>query len=174
MVLLANEWLISLKDSISPRYKVGHGTHTASTAAGSATAGSLFGYANGTARGAVPSARLAVYKVCWELVCEQSALLAAFDDAIVDGVGIISISLGTRSLPDYFSNPTAVGAFHAMRQGVLTVASAGNDGPRLGTLANFAPWSLTVAASSIDRKFVTNIGLGNGKFYEVKNLPNLD
>ncbi|KAJ8439460.1 hypothetical protein Cgig2_008491 [Carnegiea gigantea] len=154
---LPNEWLISPEDSISPRDTVGHGTHTASTAAGSATTGSLFGYANGTAPGAVPSARLAVYKVCWELVCKQSALLAAFDDAIADGVDIISISLGTRSLPDYFSNPIAVGAFHAMRPGILTIASAGSDGPPMGTLANFAPWSLTVAASSIDRKFVTNI-----------------
>ncbi|KAJ8439458.1 hypothetical protein Cgig2_008489 [Carnegiea gigantea] len=115
---LPNEWLISPENSISPRDTVGHGTHTASTAAGSATTGTLFGYANGTARGAVPSARLAVYTVCWELVC--------------------------------------------------------SDGPRLGTLANFAPWSLTVAASSIDRKFVTNIGLGNGKFYEGTSINRFD
>ena len=44
---LPNEWLISPKDSTSPGDIVGHGTHIASTAAGLATAGSLFEYVMG-------------------------------------------------------------------------------------------------------------------------------
>lgn len=142
----------------------GHGTHTASTAAGNLVPNaSLFGLANGTARGAVPSARLAIYKVCWSSSgCADMDLLAAFDAAIHDGVDVISISIGGGN-PSYVEDPISVGAFHAMRKGIITVASAGNDGPTLGSVTNVAPWIVTVAASGIDRAFKSTVQLGNGK-----------
>ncbi|KAM5559535.1 hypothetical protein ABKV19_020944 [Rosa sericea] len=44
----------------------GHGTHTASIVGGVPVRGaSLYGIANGTARGGVPSSRIATYKACW-------------------------------------------------------------------------------------------------------------
>ncbi|KDP42719.1 hypothetical protein JCGZ_23659 [Jatropha curcas] len=151
------------EDEQSPADTDGHGTHTSSTVAGVAVSGaSLYGIANGTARGGVPSARIAMYKVCWENSgCSDMDLLAGFDDAIADGVDIISTSIGgwPRS---FFEDPIAIGSFHAMKKGILTSCSSGNDGPTLATVENVAPWIMTVAASTIDRRFITPIKLGNG------------
>ncbi|XP_040987821.1 cucumisin-like [Juglans microcarpa x Juglans regia] len=153
-------------DFKSPRDSEGHGTHTSSTAAGIEVAGaSYFGLAKGTARGGVPSARIAMYKVCWSSGCSSADVLAAYDDAIADGVDIISVSLGFGSFLQYFEDPIAIGSFHAMRKGILTSASAGNSGPYPFTVNNYAPWIVTVAASTIDRKFVAQVVLGNGQVY---------
>ena len=142
----------------------GHGTHTASTAAGRAVAGaSLGGLAGGTARGAVPGARLAVYKVCWEDGCASEDILAAFDDAIADGVDVISASLGSAVALDYPADTLAVGAFHAARRGVVVSTSAGNSGPAMGSVCNVAPWTISVAATSTDRKIISDLVLGNGR-----------
>ncbi|KAF3448470.1 hypothetical protein FNV43_RR09183 [Rhamnella rubrinervis] len=152
------------KEFKSPRDSDGHGSHTASTAAGREVAdASYYGLANGTARGGVPNARIAVYKVCWESGCASADLLAAFDDAIADGVDIISLSLGFDFAQAYLEDPIAIGSFHAMRRGILTSNSAGNDGPIPSSVSNVAPWTLTVAASTIDRQFTAKTVLGNGQ-----------
>ncbi|XP_068667727.1 cucumisin-like [Aristolochia californica] len=150
----------------SPRDSEGHGSHTSSTVAGiQSDSVSLEGLGAGTARGGVPSARIAVYKVCWSFGCTSEDILAAFDDAIADGVDIISISLGGGPT-EYFEDIIAIGAFHAMKNGILTSMSAGNSGPDPESVSNAAPWALTVAASTIDRHFVTNVVLGNGQTYQ--------
>ena len=148
---------------VSPLDEDGHGSHTASTAAGREVGDVSFGgLAAGTARGAAPGARLAVYKVCWE-DCADADVLAGFDDAIADGVDVISYSIGTLIPLRYFKEAAAIGSFHAMRRGVVTSASAGNSGLQRGFhVSNVAPWMLSVAASSIDRLFVDRIVLGNG------------
>ncbi|XP_051129684.1 cucumisin-like [Andrographis paniculata] len=149
-------------DIQSPRDSEGHGTHTASTASGVQVNASYYGLAKGKARGGMPNSRVAVYKVCWLGGCSSADILKAFDDAIADGVDIISVSLGSPYPDYYFDDPIAIGSFHAMRNGILTSNSAGNSGPYLVTIRNYSPWTLTVAASSIDRKFVTRMQLGNG------------
>lgn len=147
----------------SPRDSSGHGSHTASTAAGRYVKNMNYnGLAAGGARGGVPMARIAVYKACWDSGCYDADLLAAFDGAIKDGVDILSLSIGPESPQgDYFSDAISIGSFHADRQGILIVSSVGNDGI-LGSATNLAPWMLTVAASSTDRDFATYILLGNG------------
>ncbi|CAL5078902.1 unnamed protein product [Urochloa decumbens] len=120
---------------------------------------SLAGLAAGTARGAVPGARLAIYKVCHG-GCGDADVLAAFDD---DGVDVISFSVGNLVPTPYFEDAGAIGSFHAMRRGVVTSAAAGNSALAGGHVSNVAPWMLSVAASSIDRRFVDKIILGNGK-----------
>ncbi|CAL1407709.1 unnamed protein product [Linum trigynum] len=153
-------------DILSPIDVDGHGTHTSSTLAGNLVPqASLFGLARGSARGAVPGARIAMYKVCWvSYGCSDMDLLAAFEAAIHDGVDIISISIGGVNA-EYTSDALAIGAFHATKNGILTVASAGNDGPNPASVRNHAPWILTVAASGIDRTFQSKVQLGNGKIF---------
>lgn len=156
---------------LSARDILGHGTHTASTAVGSRVNNvSLFGVAGGVARGGAPRARLAVYKVCWNYggdgACTDADLLAAFDQALHDGVHVISASIG-RKLPLRLNSAAGVGSFHAMQLGVSVVFAAGNSGPDLSTVDNVFPWSISVAASTLDRSFPTNILVDNATYFLV-------
>lgn len=123
---------------------------------------SFFGIAQGTARGGAPRARLAVYKICWsvgvETKCTEADIMAAFDDALSDGVDVISASFGLQApFKPFFLSSADIGSFHAMQQGVSVVFAGGNDGPVPSLVSNVAPWSICVAASSIDRTFPTRI-----------------
>ncbi|XP_052730201.1 cucumisin [Vigna angularis] len=157
-------------EELSPRDSNGHGTHCASTAAGNSVEfASFLGLASGTARGGVPSARIAVYKVCSSSgYCDDTDILQAFVEAIEDGVDIISISIGPANVEhyNYFNDVYAIGAFYAMKKGILTSTSAGNSGPEYYTTSKNAPWALSVAASTTDRKFLTSVQLGDGRTYQ--------
>lgn len=151
---------------LSPRDAAGHGTHTSSTAAGDPIQNASYkGLAAGLARGGAPSAQLAIYKVCWATGgCSSADLLAAFDDAIYDGVDVLSVSLGSPPpLSSYVEDAVAIGSFHAVAKGISVICSAGNSGPYPQTVINSAPWIFTVAASTIDRAFPTVITLGNNQ-----------
>ncbi|XP_024197541.1 subtilisin-like protease SBT4.3 [Rosa chinensis] len=146
------------------RDEQGHGTHTALMVAGITVHDvSFYGLAQGTATGGVPSARIAAYKVCNAEGCSTEAILATFDDAIADGVDIITISINSPSVVAFEKDPISIGAFHAMEKGILTTNSVGNGGPFDGSVASVAPWMLTVAASTIDRRIIDKVILGNGK-----------
>ncbi|KAJ7965247.1 Subtilisin-like protease [Quillaja saponaria] len=156
-------------DYLSPRDSSGHGTHTSATAGGSFISNvSHDGLAIGTIRGGAPRARLAMYKVCWNVyggVCAAADLLKAFDEAIHDGVDVLSVSIAA-DIPLYsdvdMHNGITIGAFHAVTKGITVVCAAGNDGPNGQTLKQTpSPWILTVAASTLDRSFPTPITLGN-------------
>ncbi|KAF2323671.1 hypothetical protein GH714_036567 [Hevea brasiliensis] len=147
----------------SPRDSDGHGTHTASIAAGRYVfPASTLGYAKGVAAGMAPKARLAAYKVCWNAGCYDSDILAAFDAAVNDGVDVISLSVGGVVVP-YYLDAIAIGSFGAADRGVFVSASAGNGGPGGLTVTNVAPWVATVGAGTIDRDFPADVKLGNEK-----------
>ncbi|XP_047319814.1 subtilisin-like protease SBT4.3 [Impatiens glandulifera] len=142
----------------------GHGTHTASTAVGRVVNNAnYYGIANGTARGGAPSARIATYKVCG-MHCNDEAIMAAFDDAIADGVDIITLSIAYSKPVKISQDVVAIGSFHAMHKGILSVQGAGNTGINiLKSVTSTAPWLFTVAASSVDRKIINKLVLGNGR-----------
>ncbi|CAH8388466.1 unnamed protein product [Eruca vesicaria subsp. sativa] len=157
----------------SNRDAIGHGTHTATIAGGSLVPNvSFYGLARGTVRGGAPRARIASYKVCWNTMqkdgtgpdgsCSTADMLKAYDDAIHDGVDVLSVSI-SGDLPEdtEVDKLDFVGAFHAMAKGIPVVAAASNEGPKAQTVANAAPWLLTVAATTLDRSFPTKITLGN-------------
>ena len=113
----------------SARDSDGHGTHVASIVAGSLVPDvSLIEAAKGTARGGVPSARLAIYRACWFDICTDADMLSALDDAIHDGVDVLSTAVGPQPpQPSYFHDAVSIGAFHAFQKGILVSASVGNS-----------------------------------------------
>ncbi|XP_049394262.1 subtilisin-like protease SBT3.4 isoform X1 [Solanum stenotomum] len=159
----------------SPRDGNGHGTHTSSTAAGSfAPNASYHGLAYGTVRGGAPKARIAMYKVCWDSgVCNSADIIKGIDEAINDGVDVLSISIGLTT-PQYadvdMRNGIAFASYHAVGRGITVVCSGGNEGPIAQTVDDTSPWIITVAASSIDRSFPTLITLGNNRTFVGQSL----
>ncbi|GMI74108.1 hypothetical protein like AT5G59810 [Hibiscus trionum] len=156
------------------RDSVGHGTHTLSTAGGNFVPGAnIFRHGNGTAKGGSPGARVAAYKVCWPPVdghqCFDADIMAGFEAAISDGVDVLSVSLGGDP-SEFFEDGLAIGAFHAVANGISVVLSAGNSGPSPGTVSNIAPWMFTVGASTLDREFVSYVELGNKKKFKGASL----
>lgn len=158
------------REFLSARDAIGHGTHTASTAAGYFVGNANYrGLASGVARGGAPLAHLAIYKVCWDTSvggCSDADILKAFDKAVHDGVDVLTLSLGL-SIP-LFSyvdqrDTIAIGSFHATSKGITVTCSAGNSGPTSQTITNTAPWLITVAATTIDRAFPAAITLGNNR-----------
>ncbi|KAL7117566.1 hypothetical protein ACP275_03G079400 [Erythranthe tilingii] len=149
----------------TPRDGSGHGTHVASTAAGAPVSGaSYYGLAKGTAQGGSTASRIAMYRVCVDGGCSGSAIMKGFDDAIADGVHVLSLSLGgSPGRPNFQTDPVAIGAFHAVEHGITVVCSAGNSGPSPASAVNVAPWIMTVAATTIDRDFQADIVLGGNK-----------
>lgn len=160
------------KESKSPRDTEGHGTHTSSTAAGSYVRNAgFYEYAVGDARGMATKARIAMYKICWAPGCYDSDILAAMEQAVEDGVDVISLSVGGSENKDYDRDSIAVGAFGAaVENGVVVSCSAGNAGPDSYSATNIAPWILTVGASSLDREFPADVILGDTRVFSGVSL----
>ncbi|KAI3737132.1 hypothetical protein L2E82_27127 [Cichorium intybus] len=128
----------------------------------------LYSYTHGTARGIAPNAHLAMYKVLWSSDSFASAatdILAGMDQAISDGVDVMSLSLGLGHMP-YFDDVIAIASLSAIEKGIVVVCAAGNDGPGPGTIYNGAPWIMTVGAGTMDRSFLATLELGNGLTFE--------
>jgi subtilisin family serine protease len=160
---------ISPDEYLSPRDGAGHGSHTASTAAGNHGQNVVIdGASYGKASGMAPAAMIAVYKVCWEgkenvaAGCAGADLVAAIDDAVADGVDVINFSIGGADAGPF--DPVELAFLGAADAGVFVAASAGNSGPAASTLDHSSPWVTTVAASTTKINEAT-VQLGNGKTY---------
>ena len=137
---------------LSARDSDGHGTHTATTAAGREVTASLNGTPLAKISGMAPDAWVAIYKPCWEDLggdvgagCFFSDSAAATDAAVADGVDLLSFSVGTAFA---FNDPQDIAFLNAVDAGVFVSRSAGNEGPGPSTTAAGEPWVTTVAAST--------------------------
>lgn len=161
---------LSPDDYLSPRDGNGHGSHTASTAAGgTGVAASIEGVDFGKVSGVAPAAKIAAYKALWEGADPDqsggytSDLVAAIDAAVGDGVDVINYSIGGSSESAH-TDPVDLAFLSAASAGIFVATSAGNSGPGAATLDNTAPWVTTVAASTI-APYEGTVVLGNGRQY---------
>jgi len=170
---------IAKSDFLSPRDGDGHGSHTASTAAGNfGTDVSIDGQPIGTGSGMAPGAKLAAYKVCWtgkpgiDSSCFDSDILAAINDAVLDGVDVINYSIGSGTESSVL-DPVEQAFRGVANAGVFVATSAGNGGPGASTLDHPSPWLTTVAATTHRRAFQA-VELGNGdRFVGASTTPSL-
>jgi subtilisin family serine protease len=159
----------------SPRDYNGHGSHTASTAAGNHGV-ELTGPARifGRASGMAPRARIAVYKALWSTQDGAQAsgftsdLVAAIDQAVADGVDVINYSVSGTSTN--FLDPAEVAFLFAADAGVFVAAAAGNSGPTVGTVVHPSPWITTVAAGTHNRDGQGSVTLGSGATFNGASL----
>ena len=162
---------ISPHDYLSPRDGDGHGSHTASTAAGNRVEGvSIEGktFENGVVSGMAPGAKVAAYKVCWEgkrtpAGCFDSDSVAAINTAVLDGVDVLNYSIGGGSESNVL-DPVEQAFRGASNAGVFVANSAGNSGPGASTFDHPSPWVTTVAAATHRLAFQA-VELGNGARY---------
>lgn len=163
---------VSPAEYLSPRDGNGHGSHTASTAAGNFNIPVReAGRTLGTISGMAPMARIAAYKACWTGDkargrpdgCTTVDAVAAIEQAVKDGVDAINYSIGAAG-ESPFLDPVEVQFLFAADAGVFVSASAGNTGPKPSTLDHPSPWLTTVAASTYTSNEGTVV-LGNGARY---------
>ena len=139
-------WTYSVEDAI------GHGSHTASTAAGNERTASLSGYAP-TISGLAPHANLVIFRVCVpNSSCSSTAIAAAIDQAVADGV-VDALNFSISDITGAWADPIAKAFLAATDAGIFVAAAAGNTDASIptqvaGSAMNTAPWIATVGAGT--------------------------
>ena len=135
-----------------PNDNNGHGSHTASTAAGNwIEEAVLYGPTTSfsdTISGIAPHANIIAYDACGSS-CYDTDVIAAIDQAIVDGVDVINESIGVGG--DAFTGPKQMAYLNALAAGIFYARSAGNDGPDPATVGPEPAWTLSTAALTHNR-----------------------
>ncbi|MFH2006606.1 MAG: S8 family serine peptidase [bacterium] len=150
----------TVRDEPNPMDHLGHGSHVAGTIAG--VAGTVFDLGGYLApvSGVAPRAQLMNYKVFYRAEsgtegAHEPELMAAFEDAVLDGADILSNSWGG---PDIFgdADPAFESYANAIEAGCVVVFAAGNDGPgetSMGSPGSYGPF-ITVGSVNTGRDFI--------------------
>jgi hypothetical protein len=142
----------------------GHGTHTASTAAGNHR-NLVYGGHLRPIVGVAPRANIVAFDICYYdsseqgTICPTTAIVAAFDKAVSDGlIDVINYSFSGSRTP--WDDAIALAMLNAVSAGIMITTTAGNIGPDPGSVHHLEPWAATVAASTHGRgEFTVDFGL---------------
>lgn len=117
----------------------GHGTHVAGIVG-----------ANGTMVGVAPEVEFYAVRVCNDSGCSVANMIQGIDWSIGHNADIIQFSIGGENLPNNGYDVTSIIMDDAVRQGIVCVVSAGNDGPSTGSTSGPADAInvITVGSSS--------------------------
>ncbi|NEC84774.1 S8 family serine peptidase [Streptomyces sp. SID12501] len=125
--------------------RVGHGTHVASTVAGSGA------HSGGKYKGVAPGARLISGKVLDDSGDgEESGVIAGAQWAVAQGAKVINLSLGGPDSPGDDPLEQAVDELSAS-SGALFVIAAGNEGPAAGTVGSPGSAAAALTVGAVDR-----------------------
>jgi hypothetical protein len=130
----------------------GHGSQVASVIAGNrheaviTVGGDVY---TRTIQGVAPRANVISYLACVAGPCPHTSILAAVDQAIADGVDVLSYAISGADDP--WTGVIQLAFLEAFDAGVFIAALGGNTGPGPGTRQNSAPWNVAAAASSHHR-----------------------
>ncbi|MBY0502404.1 MAG: S8 family serine peptidase [Bryobacteraceae bacterium] len=157
IVARSYEDIYELDEPDDARDREGHGTSVAMCAAGVPNRGPL-----ASITGVAPKAWIGGYKITPlnSDSAAEDAILKALDDALSDGMDVINLSFG--SLFPFPTGPDLLPgvAFERLKSfGVMVVVAAGNAGPGLNSLSDFAqqPSVISVGAIRNDRFFGDSI-----------------
>jgi hypothetical protein len=143
----------------------GHGSHTASTAAGNFVDAELNPPAltpdlEAAVSGVAPHANLITFDVC-EPGCPSTATLASLDEIAmliqVDSLPIRSLNYSISGGQDPYNDAVEQGFLAVSDLGVFVAASAGNGGPGPGTMGHQSPWLNSTAASTHNRRYPNSL-----------------
>ena len=163
-----NDKLIGMYDytGVGAEDDEGHGSHTASTAAGNflnnvTLEAPTISFPGLNISGVAPHANIISYRICDADGCSTIDAASAIDQAVADGVDVLNYSIGGSAIV----SPWSVFSFDAQAfldardAGVFVATSAGNSGPGTETIGSpaYAPWLLTVGANTHDRAFTNSL-----------------
>ena len=176
----------SRPDDYSPRDRIGHGTSVAMIAAGRPVDSPV-----GRFSGVAPKAFLGNYKIFGSPDVNEFAndavILAAMDDAVIDGMDILTVSFGAvAQFPwdeicgDELCDPIAEAAQNIVDNfGVVIVAAAGNAGalgeqqfPTRNTISTpgTAPSVITVGATVNERQLQQSVEIPGARYAAISGV----
>ncbi|KAF1706756.1 protease domain-containing protein, partial [Pseudoxanthomonas sangjuensis] len=127
----------------------GHGSHTASTAAGNHR-DQMFMSEVRHISGVAPRANIVAFDVCHGGSCPTDAAVAAVNQAIADGVvDVINFSISGGEDP--WDESVSLAFLNATDAGIYVATAAGNDGPDPGWIGHVEPWTASTAAAQHGR-----------------------
>ncbi|AVH57406.1 MULTISPECIES: S8 family peptidase [Streptomyces] len=126
--------------------RVGHGTHVASTVAGSGAR------SGGKYKGVAPGARILSGKVLDDSGSgSASDIIAGMQWAVAEGAKVVNLSLGGQDTPETDPIEQALNELSAS-SGTLFVVAAGNSGPAAATIGTPGSAAAALTVGAVDRE----------------------